>query len=333
MTTTTTEEAVVTSTMRAVVITENGGPDVLVPKEIPVPGRQGSEVLVRVIAAGVNPFDAEARRGLAGHCGSPELPAVLGCDFSGVVVESPYLGHAFQPGVEVYGVASVPRSAGTYAEYVSVPSLQVARKPKSLSHTEASAVPLAALTAWGLVVDVAKAHEGQRILIHAAAGGVGHFAVQFAAYFGAHVVTTSSARNTAWLTELGAAQTIDYTAGDFEDHVALVDVAINLVDDDGIAARTVGVVRPGGLLVHVPVGATAKRDALAGRATAAGVRFTDYSMAPDATCLAIITRLLDSGDVSVYVDDVYDLEEVADAHRLLERGHTRGKLVLKVQDD
>lgn len=322
-----------TSTMRAVVITANGGPDVLSPAEMPLPTRHGSEVLVRVIAAGVNPFDAEARRGLAGQCGSPELPAVLGCDFSGVVVESPYLAHPLQPGQEVYGVASVPRSAGTYAEFVSIPSLQVARKPKSLSHTEASAVPLAALTAWGLVVDVAKAHEGQRILIHAAAGGVGHFAVQFAAYFGAHVVTTSSARNTAWLSELGAAQTIDYTAVDFEDQVALVDVAIDLVDGDDLAERTVGVVRPGGLLVHVPVIDDERRDAIAARASGAGVRFTDYSMAPDATCLAIIARLLDSGDVTVYVDDVYDLDDVADAHRLLEQGHTRGKLVLKVEDD
>lgn len=328
--TTTTERAVMTQTMRAVVITENGAPDVLTPTTVPTPPRQGSEVLIRVVAAGVNPFDAEAREGLAGSCGSAELPAVLGCDFSGVVVESPYRAHPLKPGQEVYGVASVPRSNGTYAEYVSVPALQVARKPKKLSHVEAAAVPLAALTAWGLVVDVAKAHEGQRILIHAGAGGVGHFAVQFAAYFGAHVVTTCSPRNAAWLTELGAAQVVDHTAGPFEDSVALVDVAIDLVADADIAQRTLSVIRPGGLLAYVP---TAPVDGLVERAEAAGIRCTDYAMAPDATSLAVIARLLDSGDITVYVDDVYDLDEAADAHRLLEKRHTRGKLVLKVADE
>jgi NADPH:quinone reductase-like Zn-dependent oxidoreductase len=319
--TTTTERPVMTSTMRAVVIT---------PAEIPTPGRQGSEVLIRVIAAGVNPFDVEARKGLAGRCGSPELPAVLGCDFSGVVVQSPYAAHPLKVGYEVYGVASVPRSAGTYAEYVSVPALQVARKPKSLSHLEAAGVPLAALTAWGLVVDVAKAHEGQRILIQAGAGGVGHFAVQFAAYFGAHVITTGSPRNASWLQQLGAAQVIDHTSARFENEVSQVDVVINLVDDADVASRSLQVIRPGGLLVHVPVGDMTGLD---DRAAEAGIRFTDYAMAPDATCLAIIARLLDSGDVAVYVDDVYDLEDAADAHRLLERGHTRGKLVLKITED
>ncbi|GAA4265516.1 NADP-dependent oxidoreductase [Frondihabitans peucedani] len=319
-----------TSTMRAVVISENGGPEVLTRAQISTPSRQGSEVLVRVVAAGVNPFDVEARNGLAGRCGSPELPAVLGCDFSGVVVQSPYAAHPLRPGQEVYGVASVPRAAGTYAEYVSVPALQVTRKPKSLSHVEAAGVPLAALTAWGVVVDVAKAHDGQRILIHAGAGGVGHFAVQFAAYFGAHVVTTGSTRNSSWLRQLGAAQVVDYTAQRFEAEVEAVDVVIDLVADPDVARRSLQVIRPGGLLIHVPVTDTT---GLAEEAESAGVRFTDYAMAPDATCLAVIARLLDSGDVSVYVDDVYDLDDVADAHRLLERGHTRGKLVVKIAED
>jgi NADPH:quinone reductase-like Zn-dependent oxidoreductase len=319
-----------TSTMRAVVITENGGPEVLTPREIPIPSRIGTEVLIRVIAAGVNPFDAQARAGLAGSCGSPELPAVLGCDFSGIVVESPYAAHPLKPGHEVYGMASVPRSPGSYAEYVSVPALSVARKPTSLSHVEAAAVPLAALTAWGLVVDVAKAHEGQRILVQAGAGGVGHFVVQFAAYFGAHVIATASPRNASWLRQLGAAQVIDHTEGRFEDEVAGVDVVINLVDDAQVALRSIDVLHPGGLLVHVP---TTGWDGLEDAAATAGVRITGYAVAPDATCLAIVARLLDSSDVTVYVDDVYDLEDVADAHRLLAQGHTRGKLVLKVADE
>ncbi|AMM21818.1 NADPH:quinone reductase [Frondihabitans sp. PAMC 28766] len=319
-----------TPTMRAMVITQNGGPDVLTPAKIPTPRRRGSEILIRVAAAGVNPFDVDARAGRVGSCGSPELPAVLGCDFSGTVVESPYAAFPLKPGTEVYGVASVPRSAGTYAEYVSVPLLSVTRKPKSLSHVEAAAVPLAALTAWGLVVDVAKAHEGQRILVHAGAGGVGHFVVQFAAYFGAHVIATGSSRNADWLTELGASEVIDYTQSLFEEATVGVDVVIDLVDDDEVALRSVRVLRLGGLLVHVP---TCEVPGLQDLCDSVGARLTGYEVAPDATCLAIIARLLDSGDVAVYVDDVYDLEDVADAHRLLAKGHTRGKLVLKITDE
>ncbi|GAA4677404.1 NADP-dependent oxidoreductase [Frondihabitans cladoniiphilus] len=319
-----------TETMRAVVITENGGPEVLEPATIPLPDRLGCEVLVKVAAAGVNPFDLMIRAGLAGSCGTAEVPAVLGHDFSGVVVESPYAAHPLQPGVEVFGVAGAPRTAGSYAEYVSVSSLSVARKPKSLSHVEAAAVPLAALTAWGLVVDVAKAHEGQRILVHAGAGGVGHFVVQLAAYFGARVATTSSPRNAGWLRQLGAEQVLDYGAEPFESQVAGVDVVINLVDDLDVATRSLGVLRRGGLLVHVPL---TPSPGLAALAEEAGMRYTGYAVAPDATVLAVLSRLIDSGDINVYVDDVYDLEDVADAHSLLAQGHTRGKLVLKVSEE
>lgn len=319
-----------TLTMQAMVITRNGGPEVLMPARIPVPIRHGSDVLVRVVAAGVNPFDVEAREGRGGDCGGFFRPVVLGSDFSGVVVESPYEAHPLKPGQEVFGIASTPGSPGSYAEYVSVPALSVARKPTSLSHLEAAAVPLAALTAWGLIVDVAKVHEGQRILVQAGAGGVGHFAVQFAAYFGAQVTTTASARNASWLRQLGAVEIIDHTTEDFAATVSGVDVALNLVDDDAVAIRTVGAVRPGGLFVQVPVGDSSGVEAAA---SAAGVRFTDYAVSPDAAALAIIARLVDSGDVGVYVDDVYDLAEVADAHRLLARGHTRGKLVLRVADE
>jgi NADPH:quinone reductase-like Zn-dependent oxidoreductase len=327
---TTTERPHETTTMRAMVITENGGPDVLTAVSMPAPTRLGSEVLVRVMAAGVNAIDADARAGRVGSCGSPDLPAVLGCDFSGVVVESPYAACSIKVGVEVYGVASTPRSAGSYAEYVSVPLLSVARKPSTLSHVEAAAVPLAALTAWGIVVDVAKSHEGQRVLVHAGAGGVGHFVVQFAAYFGAHVAATASPRNASWLRQLGAAQVIDYTSLPFEDEVTGVDVVIDLVDDDDVALRSIEVLRLGGTMVHVP---TREVAGLQDRADAAGARLTGYEVAPDQAALAIIARLIDSGDVTVYVDEVYDLEDVADAHRRLAQGHTRGKLVLKIADE
>lgn len=291
-----------------------------------------SELLVRVIAAGVNPIDAKTRSGAGVSGAIGAYPATLGYDFSGVVVKSPYESHPFPPGTAVFGMASFPRSGGTYAEFAVVPSLSVARKPGALSHVEAAGVPLAALTAWGLVVETAHAHEGQRMLIHAGSGGVGHFAVQLAAYFGAHVTVTSSARNAPWLRELGASVVIDYTTTRFDEVVADVDVVIDLVGNTtgDTGTRSLQVLRPGGLYVLVPTGAW---PGYAAAAAAAGVRATSYKVIPDGGALATIARLLDSGAVQVYIDTVFDLTEAAAAHRQLEQGHTRGKLVLRVSDD
>ncbi|WP_127472915.1 NADP-dependent oxidoreductase [Microbacterium sulfonylureivorans] len=320
------------ATMDAVVFPAAGGPEALRTASVPVPSPVISELLVRVVAAGVNPIDAKTRSG-AGVSGQiPAFPSTLGFDFSGIVVKSPYDSHPFAPGTPVFGMAAFPRSGGTYAEYAVVPSLSVARKPASLSHVEAAGVPLAALTAWGLVVETAHAHEGQRILIHAGSGGVGHFAVQFAAYFGAHVTVTASARNASWLRELGAAVVIDYTTTRFEEVIADVDVVIDLVGNlqDRIGGRSLSVLRPGGLYIVVPTGSW---PGYAEAAAAAGVRATNYKVIPDGGALATVGRLLDSGAVQVYIDRVFDLGDAAAAHRMLEEGHTRGKIVLRVSDD
>jgi len=222
-----------------------------------------------------------------------------------------------------------PRSGGSYADYAVVPTLSVAHKPSSLSHAEAAAVPLAALTAWGLVVETVHAHEGQRVLIHAGAGGVGHFAVQLAAYFGAQVIATGSAGNLPWLRELGASVVIDYATTRFEDVVGTVDVVIDLVGNvhDDTGTRSLGVLRPGGLYVLVPTGSW---PGYADAAAAAGVRATSYKVVPDGTVLGTLGRLLDSGAIRVFVDHVYEFGEAAAAHRDVERGHARGKIVLAV---
>ncbi|MET0302996.1 MAG: NADP-dependent oxidoreductase [Microbacteriaceae bacterium] len=319
------------STMRAMTFSGAGGPEVLQVGRVPRPVRANSEVLVKVVAAGVNPIDAKTRAGRGAYGAIGSFPAVLGNDFSGIVVEAPYEAHALQPGTEVYGMGMVPRMSGAYAEYLSVTDLSVIRKPSTLSHVEAAGVPLAALTAWGMVVETGKAHEGQRMLIHAGSGGVGHFAVQFASYFGAHVIATGSTRNLGWLRELGAREVVDYTSDRFEDVVDQVDVVIDLIGNvaDDTATRSLKVVRPGGLIVNGPTGSW---PTMAEEASAAGVRATGYRVAPDGSTLAVISRLLESGDVRVYVDGVYDLLDAGDAHRALEGGHTRGKLVLKVCD-
>lgn len=318
--------------MRALVIDQTGGADELHLAEVPDPRRVSDEVLVRVVAAGVNPIDAKTRagRGVAGAI--PAYPAVLGGDFAGVVEAVPYSAHPLQPGDRVYGMGRVPRVGGSYAELISVSSMSVTRMPVSLSFAEAAAVPLAALTAWGAVVDTARVHDGQRVLIHAAAGGVGHFAVQFAAYFGAVVTATASARNVEFVRELGARRVIDYTTERFEEVAPDQDVVIDLIGNvaDATGTRSLDALRPGGLIVTVPTGSW---PTMADEAAARGIRSTGYSVAPDARTLSVITRLIDDGAVRVHVEQELPLEQGAEAHRLIEAGHVRGKLVLRVMPD
>jgi NADPH:quinone reductase-like Zn-dependent oxidoreductase len=318
--------------MTAAVIERFGGPEAFKVARIPRPTRVNDEVLVEIHAAGVNPIDAKTRAGHGVAAALERFPAVLGQDFSGVVVETPYKAHPLRPGDAVYGVLPVPHYSGSYAQYAAVPSLNLAPKPVGLSHPEAAAVPLAALTAWGLITTIAKAHERQRILIHAGAGGVGHLAVQFAAYFGAHVIATASTRNLEWLRSLGARETIDHTTHRFEEEVDDVDVVLDLIGDaaDSTGPRSLRVLRKNGLIVNVPSGSWPTFEA---DAAAAEVRATTFKMTPDAATLAVISRLLEQGSVRAHVDEIFPLSEVAAAHTRLEEGHVRGKLVLAMDVD
>ncbi|MCU1559365.1 MAG: NADPH:quinone reductase [Mycetocola sp.] len=322
------DDLTVPDTMLAAVIDNPGDADVFRLDTVPVPASFTSEFVVKVIAAGVNPIDAKTRAG-KGVSSGLRYPAILGSDFSGIVVKSPYEAHPLSPGTEVYGMVPVPRQPGTYAEYIAVSSLSLARKPSSLSHVEAAGVPLAALTAWGMVVEVAKAHQGQRMLVHAGSGGVGHFAVQFARYFGAHVIATGSTLNQDWLRKLGAAEVVDYSTTRFEDVATNIDVVIDLIGNvhDETGSRSLSTLNPGGLIVNAPTGSW---PTFLDEAAAAGVRATTYKVAPDGDTLSTISRLLESGDVRVFVDQVFDLADVSDAHRAVESGHTRGKIVLTV---
>ncbi len=320
------------TTMRALVIDRTGDADELHLADVPTPFAVMDELLVRVVAAGINPIDAKTRAGGGASVAIASYPAILGADFSGVVVSAPYEAFPLQPGDAVYGMARVPRISGTYAEYVPVTSLSVARKPSTLSHAEAAAVPLAALTAWGMVVTIARAAPGQRMLVHAGSGGVGHFAIQFAKAAGAHVIATGSARNLDFLRELGADEVVDYTRERFEDVVDPVDTVIDLIGNvhDNTGTRSLSVLRPDGLIVNAPTGSwpTMLEDA-----AAAGVRATRLRVAADARALDEITRLIEAGTVRVHVDRVFDLADGAEAHRELETGHTRGKIVLRVAGD
>jgi len=315
--------------MRAMVMTGVGGPDVLEMVELPLPVRAGAEVLVRVHATSVNPIDVKTRSGRGAAGAIRQYPVVLGYDIAGTVVESPYDSHPLSPGREVYGMTIVPRLDGGNAEFAVVPELFLTPKPAALTMTEAAAVPLAALTAWGMVVDVARAHEGQRMLIHAGAGGVGHFAVQLAAYFGATVTATCSTQNVSFVRELGASRVIDYTSVRFEhevhDHDVVIDLIGNVHDDTG--SRSLATLRAGGLLVNAPSGSW---PSMVDDAAAAGVRATDYKVSPNGATLAVISRMIEAGDLRVHVDRVLPLEHLAEAHRHVESGHTRGKIAIEV---
>ncbi|WP_206337768.1 NADP-dependent oxidoreductase [Streptomyces sp. WAC 06738] len=318
-------------TMRAIGLDEFGGPEVLHTVEIARPQPLPTEVLVRVVSAGVNPVDYKTRAngGMPGTLGPP--PVILGWDVSGIVEETGFGVTTLAVGDEVYGMPWFPRQAGAYAEYVTAPSRQFASKPTTLSHDTAAAVPLAALTAWQTLVDTADVQAGQRVLIHAAAGGVGHFAVQFARHLGAYVIGTASAAKHDWLRSLGADELVDYTRERFEDAIDhdSVDVVIDLVGDghDATSTRSLPVLRPGGLLVAVPSGVD---PALLAQARSRGLRATGFLVEPDGHAMGRIGGLIDTGEVSVEVEDVMPLAQAAEAHRRAETGRTRGKLVLRV---
>ncbi|GAB2927183.1 NADP-dependent oxidoreductase [Nonomuraea fastidiosa] len=316
-------------TMRAITQDTFGGPEVLHLAEVPRLAPLPTEILVRVHAAGVNPVDWKTRQGsgMAGVLGDP--PFVLGWDVSGVVEEVGFGVTIVQPGDEVFGMPWFPRQAGAYAEYVTAPSRQFARKPRSIGHVAAAGTPLAALTAWQALIDTAHIGSGQRVLIHAAAGGVGHLAVQIAKNAGAHVIGTARSAKHDWLRSLGADELIDYTTTRFEEAVRDVDVVIDLIGDvhDQTSTRSLGVLRPGGLLIAVPSGVAAE---LLDRAREQGVRATGILVEPDGAALTRIADLIDEGDLTVEVEQTYPLAEAAEAHRQGEQGRTRGKLVLTV---
>ncbi|WP_020124009.1 NADP-dependent oxidoreductase [Streptomyces canus] len=300
-----------------------GGPEVLTIVDAPEPRPVPGEVLVRVKAIGLNPLEARLRAGEFPLLGQP--PFILGWDISGVVQEAPQTWR-FRPGDEVFGMPLFPRAASAYAEVVSAPAVHLVRKPASLSHVEASALPVVGLTAWQGLVDLAGVGKGDRVLVHGGGGGVGHVAIQIAKALGAHVITTASGSKREFVEGLGADEVIDYTAVDFTDAVRDIDVVLDTIGGDTVE-RSLGVLRPGGHLVT----ATSEDDPeLIAKYEAAGMRFSGIAVDPDRGALRGLVDLVEQGKLRVHVQETFPFERVADAHRLLDRGHLQGKLVLTV---
>ncbi|MEU9048403.1 MULTISPECIES: NADP-dependent oxidoreductase [unclassified Kitasatospora] len=307
--------------MRAVVQREVGGPEVLEVAEVARPELLSGEVLVRVKAAGVNPVDVVVRAGLFPLLGEPAF--TVGWDISGVVEEAAP-GARYRVGEEVYGMPFFPRAANAYAEYVAAPSRQLARKPASVDHVQAAALPLAALTAWQGLVDAANVGEGQRVLIHRAAGGVGHFAVQIAKARGAYVIALASEPKHAFLKEIGADEVIDYRTTDYTQAVKDVDIVF---DSSSENTRALEVLKPGGFLVTI----MEHRDQeLAAAVEAAGRRFAGISVEPDYAALEAIAALVDEGRIRPHVAQAFPLAEAGRAHELVGSGTVQGKVVLTV---
>jgi NADPH:quinone reductase-like Zn-dependent oxidoreductase len=311
-------------TMRVITQDELGGPEVLHIGERPVPDPLPTEVRVRVQAAGVNPVDWKTRagRGMAGVLGDP--PFTVGWDVAGVVDAVGFGVTRLAEGDRVFGMPWFPRQAAAYAEYVTAPSRHFARLADDVDIVTAGATPLAALTAWQVLVDAADVQPGQRVLVHAAAGGVGHLAVQIAKVRGATVLGTASAAKHDQLTDLGVDEPIDYRSVAFEEVARDVDVVVDLIGGE-YGHRSLRTLRPGGLLVSVPSG---QPEGLPEAARAAGVRSTSFLVEPDGTALTGIARLLAEGSLRVLVDASYSLEKAADAHAAGEQGRNTGKLVL-----
>ncbi len=310
--------------MRVITQRSTGGPEVLEIGRAPVPEPLPTEIRVRVAAAGVNPVDWKTRAGsgMAAVLGPP--PFTVGWDVAGTVDTVGPGVTRFAPGDTVFGMPWFPRQAAGYAEFVTAPSRHFAHRPAGLSEVEAAGLPLAGLTAWQSLVDVAGVQPGQRVLIHAAAGGVGHLAVQIAKALGAYVIGTASVAKHDLLHDLGIDEAVDYRAEAFERVVEPVDVVFDLIGGD-IALRSLEVMKPDARMICLPSAAAA--DAIAA-ARERGLRATGMMVEPDGDGLEDLTRLVDDRRLRVLVAETFPLERASHAHRAGELGRTTGKLVL-----
>ena len=307
--------------MKAAVIHDFGGIDQLAIEDVAVPKPADGEVLIDVQASGINPIDFKTRNGMGVNRGWGRVPEniILGWDISGVVVESQ--SDAWRAGDAVFGMPRFPALTDGYAEFVTAPGNELARKPNGTSHLEAAAVPLAALTAWQALFDNAGLENGQHVLIHAGAGGVGHLAIQLAKWKGAHVTATCSSRNTDFVMSLGADDVIDYTQSDFSEKAANMDVVFHMISPDQ-KPQSFATLKEAGFLASI-TGPLSPEELEDHKITGKFV-----TVRPNGAQMQEIASLMESGALKVHVDAVYSLADIAQAHGHVEGGHTRGKVVL-----
>lgn len=312
--------------MKAIVLKDFGGTEELLLSEIPKPEVKDNEVLIKANAVALNPVDVKTRigKGQAAKLKN-EQPMVLGWDVSGVVEQKGSAVSTFDIGDEVFGMINLPGAGKAYAEYVAAPYEHIALKPANVTHVEAAGASLAAMTAWQALVQQAELQAGQKILIHAAAGGVGHFAVQIAKYLGAYVIGTSSAANRSFVFSLGADEHVDYNSSKFEDVSPMVDVVLDTIGGDNID-RSLKVLKERGTIVSLPSGISESVSEKAAAQNKKGIFFFVRSNSD----IQQIAALMERGKLKTHVSQQFLFEDIQKAHELLQSGRAKGKIVLQI---
>jgi NADPH:quinone reductase-like Zn-dependent oxidoreductase len=314
--------------MKAAIIDKFGDADVLEVTEVDKPEINDEQVLIKVKVTGINPVDTKVRAGTSGISKQIKLPAILGWDVSGVIQNVGKNVQSFRSGDEIFGCIGFPGLGKTYAEFTLADPQFISKKPRNISFEEAAAVPLAGLTAYQAINEELKVSSGQKILIQAAAGGVGHLAVQFAKTIGAYVIGTASEKNEKFLKSIGVDKFINYKKEKFEDVVHEVDAALDAMGGE-VLCRTISCVKRGGIVVCLP--SSTKNDPKAIElANERNVKLIWPMMRPDGEQVRLIASLLQEKKLKVSIDKIFTLDQIAWAHKAVETHQTKGKVVVKV---
>lgn len=315
--------------MKAIQLTATDGADALAYEDVPRPEPDDDELLVRVHTAGVNPLDWLICRGMLSELRDKPLPWIPGWDLSGVVASVGEQVTKFEPGDAVYSMVRLPGAGGTFAEYATTIVDEVRAKPSSLSHTEAAGVPMAGQTAFHALYQAGELEAGQRVLVHGAAGGVGHMAVQFATNTGARVIGTASGRNEQFLRNLGVDEFINYREQRFEDVLDSVNVVLDTIGGE-VLERSAEVVQSEGTVVTLPDQLSADSIERFQTEHDVAVRFFDVLTESDPATLQSVSTTVEAGTLEPTISATYPLSEAQQALERSADGHVRGKLVLDV---
>jgi NADPH:quinone reductase-like Zn-dependent oxidoreductase len=313
--------------MKAILLKDFGGVENLIEAEVPVPDISDNEVLVKVNAFSVNPVDIKTRlgKGVAARL-KDHPPMILGWDFSGIVSDAGKSVKFLKKADEVFGLIRFPEPGKTYAEYVVASESELALKPPNISHEEAAAAPLAAMTAWQILKDHAVIKPGYNVLIHSAAGGVGHYAVQMANFLGAYVIGTASSMNRDFVMDIGASEHVDYEKERFEQVVNDIDFVLDTRGGEYID-RSLNILNPGGIIISIPSGGS---ESVREKAEARGFKGETFSVRPSGNNMKEIADLLEKGIIKSFVSKIFGFGDIQAAHKQIETGKTKGKIVVKI---